>query len=99
MSLSASLTRNNIDQSKIEKLLCRVESLIRALEETKSIEVHQRVNQFYYMEKSEELKFLLGYVKETQEKLQTLNIRIEDCRVEVFHRWREDARWLQGSGD
>jgi hypothetical protein len=47
------------------------------------------------MEKSEEMRFLLRYRREVEEKVLFLNGRLCDCAAEVFQRWKDEVRWVQ----
>ena len=82
------------DPAKLVKLLSRVRGLITHLDREHGLVIHQNVNQFYYMQKSEELKILLERFQDEQKKQETLSHWIEVNYNEVFRQWRKDMRWL-----
>jgi hypothetical protein len=83
-----------IDPAKVTKLISRLRCLVECIEGQHDRLIHQRVDQFYYMQKTEELKLLLELVEEAQRKLELLTCRMDANYSEVFHRWHKDVRWL-----
>jgi len=55
---------------------------------------HQHVDQFYYMQKLEELALLEDSISETLKRLKFLQERFESEYEEVYCRWRKDVRWM-----
>lgn len=68
--------------------------MVRDLVRHNTLTVHQTVNQFYYMQKAEELKLLQAQLEETQKKLELIQKRIYEHYLETYHKWRRDALWL-----
>lgn len=56
--------------------------------------VHREIDQFYYMQKAEQLELLQEQLKEAQERLRAVENRIDDEYRNVFLCWVKDVRWL-----
>lgn len=78
----------------VKKLLIKIESIIVILNRERSYRVHQQVDQFFYMQKSAELSLLIQHYEELQEQIDQIDEWVEEKYVEVFNRWKKDARWL-----
>lgn len=79
---------------KLTKLIEKLQDLAARLDEEKDLVVHQRVNQFYYLEKTAELKILQEQFEEAEMKINQLTKHIECEYALVYNQWRKDIRWL-----
>lgn len=82
------------DPSKISKFIDKLRKITADLEELRIIQVHQHVNQFYYMQKAAELSMLHEQLTQVMEKQLALNDLIDVIYPDVFVQWQKDARWL-----
>lgn len=82
------------DPSKISKFIEKLRKITADLEELRIIQVHQHVNQFYYMQKASELSMLSDQLTEVMQKQRDLNALIDHIYPEAFAQWQKDARWL-----
>ena len=83
-----------IDPAKVAKLIDRLQHLVTSLNGLRDRAVHRHINQFYYMQKTEELLLLLEQLEETQLSLERALRRIDRSYQEVFQQWQRDVRWL-----
>jgi hypothetical protein len=81
---------------KATKLITRLEDLVSKLTIRKEVIVHEKVNQFYYLEKIEELKILAEKFEEVHRRLEAISDRLEECYGISFRQWNHDVRWLHG---
>lgn len=81
-------------KEKLDKFLKRVEMLIDDCGRFNRLGLNDHVNQFYFMQKCEELRLLQDQVAEAQKRLDFFRGRFESEYGEVFRRWQRDARWL-----
>lgn len=72
----------------------RLESLASRLSKNKEYIVHRRINQFFYMQKIEEMKILLGQFEEAAQRLEDVRRRIEENYIATYRTWSLDVRWL-----
>lgn len=79
---------------KLSKLIERMQSIVTHLKDRNDLVLHQQVNQFFYMQKIEELKMLLCQFDEINESLAALTSRIDEHYSMCFAQWCKDARWL-----
>lgn len=68
--------------------------LVAKLCEQQELTIHQQVNQFFYMQKIEELKMLMDQFDDLNRNLNGLAAKIQDSSLACFAQWRKDARWL-----
>lgn len=78
----------------VRKLIDRMEDLVQILSERKDLHVHQRVDQFYYMQKVEELRMLLHQFESLSRNMENLMSRIHMTYGVCAPRWCRDVRWL-----
>lgn len=71
-----------------------MQQLVTYLNDRNDLVTHQQVNQFFYMQKTEELKLLLKQFEETKQILQSLTSRIDENYILCFVQWRKDVRWI-----
>ena len=79
---------------KLAKLIERMEALVTYLNDRSDLMAHQQVNQFFYMQKIEELQTLLRQFNDATERVEMLAFRIDQSYRLCFAQWRKDARWL-----
>lgn len=79
---------------KLDRFLKCIEKLIDDLAANHNLPVHSKINQFYYMQKIEELKLLKEQVEDQVKRLQFVERNLEQEYTHVFTRWSKDARWL-----
>ena len=79
---------------KLAKLIERMEALVTYLNDRSDLVAHQQVNQFFYMQKIEELQTLLHQFNEATERVEMLAFRIDQTYSLCFAQWQRDARWL-----
>jgi hypothetical protein len=80
---------------RIKRLLLRIHSLVGMLKrERNSLVVHRAVDQFYYMQKAEQLMLLQEQLREAQERLRIIENRIDEEYRGIFYSWVKDVRWL-----
>ncbi len=85
-----------VSLAKINKLTGHVQSFISSLNNYNDINLHRSVDQFYYMQKLEELTILKAQFEEAKHRLQAIDERLIGHYQEVALRWSKDVR-LAGS--
>jgi hypothetical protein len=88
---------NKTNPKKITKLIEKLEGIASTLEGARGLNIHRRVNQFYYMQKAAEFKVLLERLSEAERRLDWLAKCIEQEYTIAFNHWRNDLRWLNSS--
>jgi hypothetical protein len=83
------------DTCKLTKLVDRLQRFSTELEKIKDLNVHQRINQFYYMQKKAELLVLSDQLEETRKRLSQLAEFLEKEYTSVVSQWINDIRWLR----
>lgn len=83
-----------IPREKLTKLIERMQRIVTHLNDRYDLVLHQQVNQFFYMQKIEELKVLLSQFDETSKSLEMVASRIDEHYSLCFAQWCKDARWL-----
>lgn len=79
---------------KFPKFLNCLDKLVSDLRRHHKIPVHTEINQFYYMQKIEELKELKQQLTDAEKRLKFFEQNFEAKYKEIFLRWSKDARWL-----
>ncbi|PZR19997.1 MAG: hypothetical protein DI539_12195 [Flavobacterium psychrophilum] len=82
------------DLKKIGKLVSKLRFLIERLEKNQNLIVHQKVNQFYFMQKSSELQLLHDELNELLKKKAAIENLLSIIYPEVVIQWGKDVRWL-----
>ena len=77
---------------KAEKLIRKMQLMVRTLERSRDVHVHQQIDQFYYMQKSEELITLLTLLNEANARVDRLMGLIKRNYSEAFCEWQRDMR-------
>ena len=83
-----------MDLAKVRKMIAKLDTLVTYLNEHDEFRVHQKVDQFYYMQKRAELLVLVEQFEELQERLDRTNQWLDNTYVETFDHWRDDLLWL-----
>lgn len=81
------------------RLIARLSEFINELDQLKAVKVHQRVDQFYYMEKVAELQVLYDRLVELLEKQKAVCELVARVTPSVVESWKRDKRWLMRHGD
>jgi division protein CdvB (Snf7/Vps24/ESCRT-III family) len=76
------------------KLIDRMQRLVTYLNDRNNLILHQQVNQFFYMQKIEELKMLIQQFEEINKNLDAVTARIHEHYSLCFAQWSKDARWV-----
>ena len=79
-------------KEKVEKFILKLQRLIKALDRNQDLSLHQHINQFYYMQKKEELAFLLQHLQDATTRLESISNRIDMQYEELFCHWKKDVR-------
>lgn len=79
---------------RFSKLVKRLDQLVTDLRKHHNIPVHSHINQFYYMQKIEELKLLQQQLSDAAKRMKFVQDLCDEKYNEIFHRWSKDARWL-----
>lgn len=82
------------ESQRITKLIQKIETLIGHLDGLQEIPVHQKVNQFYYMQKVNELSILNSQLSEVVERDLLLRNRLQVIYGEVASQWKQDYLWI-----
>ena len=85
-----------VNPDKCKRLVTRTSSLVSDMDRTKDIVIHQHINQFFYMQKNEELMLLVKMLSEPEADTVTIASFMESKYREIFFVWRSDIRWLRG---
>ena len=75
-----------------------MQRLVTYLNERNNLILHQQVNQFFYMQKIEELKMLLRQLEEINKSLDAVTLCIHEHYSLCFAQWSKDARWVNTYG-
>ncbi len=84
-----------VGEARLKKFIGRINKLIDDYREARFVRDH--INEFYYMQKREELKVLYDQMEEAQKRLNFFKERFDTGYRDLFVRWRRDARWLNGN--
>lgn len=83
-----------VSPKKINKLISRLQNFVTRLNGHTDLHVYRKIDQFYYMQKMEELKILKSQSEEAQGKLQDIHTRIFMHYHEIACKWSKDVRWV-----
>lgn len=83
-----------IDPQKCLKLTQLLERLISTLENHNERAVHFTINQFFYMQRTEEMRMVLEQYREAKSKLEAAANWLNENYASTYLQWRKDARWL-----
>lgn len=82
------------NHQKITKLIHQLKTLIAHLDSLDDLVIHKDIDQFFYMTKSEELKFLFAQYEEEKKRFETTTGKLEMKYKEIFQHWQRDVRLL-----
>ncbi len=68
--------------------------LVNDLTAHNSLPVHSNINQFYYMQKIEELRMLKERLEDQLKRLKFVEQNFDEACYDVFIHWRRDYRWF-----
>jgi DNA repair ATPase RecN len=88
--------------AKPEKLYVRIQKLMDMLSKHhKSLHVHSKINEFYYMQKVEELRQLeesitnaYQSIANARERLESLKHNYDTEYTKLYCSWKKDVRWV-----
>lgn len=83
-----------IDPQKCRKLVQLLERLILTIENNNERTIHFTINQFFYMQRAEEIRMVLEQYEEARMKLEAATNWLNENYASTYHQWRKDARWL-----
>jgi predicted Zn-dependent peptidase len=81
-------------QNKYLKLISKLRDFADTLRSERSLAIHKQIDQFYYLQKQEELLFLLEQYDEAAKKLEKFEAMIEDKYLSSLCQWQKDVRWF-----
>jgi hypothetical protein len=84
-----------IEVSKVTRLIVLMQRLIKTLERNQELTLHRAIDQFYYMQKSEELRVLLDNFEHSKLRMETIATTMDCHYREIFCQWRKDVRKVQ----
>lgn len=92
--MSPANSLNTIDHAGAEALMHETNLFIEQLAIDMDIAVHQTIDQFFYMEKTEELRVLNERINELRTRLIVLQQQRDTCYTQVKQRLTLDTNWL-----
>lgn len=81
-------------EKRLQKFLVKLQALSAQLHLEKSVGLHQAINQFYYLQKAEEVKFLIDKLQKLEAEQARLARMIETSYCQIYDHWRKDVREL-----
>jgi hypothetical protein len=75
-------------------LVLNLEKLVDCLDRSKSLEVHSKIDQAFYMEKLAQMKALLHQYDFAQRRLDEISGWIDRQTSDVTSHWQRDLEWL-----
>lgn len=91
----ANSSTNVVDDACVGILLLDATAFVSQLRNDIDIAVHQRIDQFYYMEKCEELRVLSERIDELRSRIVLIENHRACCHEEVTARLTSDKAWLR----
>lgn len=83
-----------VDQQRIEALMEEISRFVGQLTIDVDIVVHRQINQFFYMEKREELRTLNERIAELNSRILLMQTQRDLCHNQVRERLEADSKWL-----
>jgi len=80
---------------KTKRLIERLRSLVSRLD-VHDLRVHGQIDEFFYMTKIEELKFLLDQHQKEMDGVHTTLKLMDSTYTQTYFQWRKDIKWLTG---
>ena len=85
---------HSINPGKLEKLENHIRKLVEDLNGKDQLNIRRAINEFYYMQKAEELKILKERCQDAPIIEEILQERVCKNYNEIFCSWRHDVRLL-----
>src|SRR5690242_737116 len=83
-----------VNQAFVEILMHDISLFIKQLNVDIDIAVHQKIDQFFYMEKREELRMLNERIEELNARISLMEGQRDFCCAQVKERLGLDVAWL-----
>ena len=83
-----------VSPEKLNELIYNVQNLVGCLNRQRDIDLHRNIDQFYYMQKLEELKILKSQREAVREPLPSVDARIARHYHEIAAKWSKDISWM-----
>lgn len=80
---------------KLSKLTEKMQQLVNSLNARQDLVLHERVNQFFYMQKIEELNVLADQFHRLKSSLDNLTYHLQEQYRLCFTQWCKDVRWVR----
>ena len=81
--------------TRVRKLILRLSHMTRQLVEYRyDLVVHREIDQFFYMQREEELRVLLEEVEKAADQLADIKSKIDSKYQQAYCRWCRDVRWI-----
>jgi uncharacterized membrane protein YgaE (UPF0421/DUF939 family) len=81
-------------KEQILKLMSKLQTLTSQLQDEKGVGLHQAVSDFYYMQKIEELKFLIAKHDDLYEQIAKISEIIDQEYRQIYEQWKKDLRFI-----
>lgn len=85
-------SRSLMSVEKLDKVINHLQEMVHRLDKSFDLQLHKTVDQFYYMQKVEELKFLKDEYEVAIANLKRIQNRLENDYPLIFETWRRDVR-------
>lgn len=82
------------ETDKVLKLSAKLKIFIKRLDGLNALVVHQRIDQFYYMQKLSELEVLTSRLEDIRLREENVIQQINKVYNDVGREWSKDVRWL-----
>lgn len=83
-----------VDEERFSSLVKDVDRFVIMLTNDNDLALHEKVNQFFYMEKVAELRVLSDRIEELRSRLNILEASASNCYQLVSERLTSDQAWL-----
>ncbi len=75
-------------------MIARLERFSADLDQVVDVAVHRRIDQSYYLRKTEELQELVQRLRQLAERMDSLAPLLDITYKEAFCQWQHDQRWF-----
>lgn len=86
---------HTVTPEKMERLENHLLELLADLKIHNDLHIHQAINEFYYLQKTEELRILRKKLAEGINDFEVMMEKIGKHYEEVFCKWRTDYAWMR----
>lgn len=93
--LSPTDSMHTVTPEKLERLEKHLMDLLAELKRHNHLHIHQAINEFYYLQKTEELRILRKKLSEGISDFDLMMEKIGKHYEEVFCKWRTDCQWMK----